>query len=67
MSSYISPEQRVPANHPLRKLRPLVDTVLKRLSPRFTARYNRVGGPGYGVTRFAEAIRRVRSCYRVPG
>jgi hypothetical protein len=32
MFSYLSPEQRVPQDHPLRKLRPLVDQVLKKLS-----------------------------------
>jgi len=33
MWSYLSPEQRVPADHPLRPLRTLVDAVLKDLSP----------------------------------
>ncbi len=37
MFSYLSPEQRVPRDHPLRKLRPLVEEVLKKLSRRFTA------------------------------
>ena len=31
MFSYLSPEQRVPADHPLRPIRQMVDTVLKRL------------------------------------
>ena len=44
MFSYLSPEQRVPQDHPLRKLRPLVDQVLKKLSRRFTAMY----APGAG-------------------
>src|SRR4029453_3251865 len=34
MWSYISPEQRIPQDHPLRPLRTLVDVVLKELSPR---------------------------------
>lgn len=34
MFSYLSPEQRVPQDHPSRRLRPLVDQVLKKLSPR---------------------------------
>ena len=29
--SYLSPEQRVPADHPLRPIRQMVDTVLNRL------------------------------------
>jgi len=39
--SYISPKQRIHQNHPLRRLRTLVDAVLKGLSPcsaAFTAR-----------------------------
>src|SRR5437879_13782581 len=39
MFSYLSPEQRVPQDHPLRILRPLVDEVLKKLSLVFTAMY----------------------------
>ena len=35
MFSYIRPEQRVPADHPLRPIRTLVDEVLRALSPRF--------------------------------
>ena len=35
MFSYLWREQRVPADHPLRPLRQMVDTVLKRLSLRF--------------------------------
>ena len=31
--SYISPERRVPANHPLRQIRVLVRDVLKELTP----------------------------------
>lgn len=45
MFSYLSPEQRVPPDHPLRKLRPLVDEALKKLSRRFTAMYASVGRP----------------------
>ena len=37
--SYLSPEQRVPADHPLRPLRKRVDVILKRLSPRFDDMY----------------------------
>ena len=34
--SYISPEARVPANHPLRKIRNLVRDVLGELNPSLT-------------------------------
>src|SRR5712692_7775524 len=39
MFSYLSPEQRVPAEHPLRPVRGMVDEVLKELSPRFDRMY----------------------------
>ena len=38
MWSYISPEQRIPPDHPLRLIRTLVDAVLNELSPRFSRR-----------------------------
>ena len=45
MFSYISPEARVPRDHPLRAIRLLVDDVLVQLSPRFETLYSRVGRP----------------------
>jgi len=35
MFSYISPEKRVPADHPLRPIRKMVDEILKEMSPKF--------------------------------
>src|SRR5438132_9701407 len=35
MFSYISPNKRVPEEHPLRRIRSIVDRVLDQLSPRF--------------------------------
>ena len=43
--SYISPEQRVPRDHPLRPIRTMVDEILKRLSPQFNKMYAKVGRP----------------------
>ena len=37
MFSYISPEKRVPADHPLRGIRKMVDEILKEMSPKFCA------------------------------
>jgi transposase len=37
--SYLSPEQRVPADHPLRTIRTMTDEALRRLSPGFEAIY----------------------------
>jgi transposase len=45
MFSCISPEARVPQDHPLRAIRSLVDEVLAELSPRFETLYSRVGRP----------------------
>jgi transposase len=56
MFSYLSPEQRVPQDHPLRKLRPLVDEVLKKLSRRFTALYARGGRPSIPPEKLLRAL-----------
>jgi len=45
MFSYLSPEQRVPPDHPLRTIRTLVDEVLHELSPTFEALYAAGGRP----------------------
>ncbi|MGA8027471.1 MAG: IS5 family transposase [Bryobacteraceae bacterium] len=43
--SYISPEQRVRKDHPLRPIRMMVDEILKQLSPQFSKMYAKVGRP----------------------
>jgi transposase len=43
--SYISPEQRVRGDHPLRPIRTMVDEILKELSPHFQKMYAKVGRP----------------------
>lgn len=43
--SYISPEQRVPKNHPLRPVRTMVDEILKQMSPQLSRMYAKVGRP----------------------
>ncbi len=45
MFSYVSLEDRVPAKHPLRKIRSLVQPILTEMSPRFDATYARIGRP----------------------
>src|SRR6202795_3435298 len=45
MFSYISPEKRVPADHPLRPIRKLVDEILQEMSPRLANLYSDVGRP----------------------
>jgi len=54
--SYLSPEQRVPRNHPLRRLRPLVDEVLSALSGRFSKMYARVGRPSIAPEKLLRAL-----------
>jgi hypothetical protein len=53
--SYISPEQRVPADHPLRPPRALVDAVLKDLSPRLSRLYAKTGRPSVAPERLLRA------------
>src|SRR6201993_750069 len=43
--SYISPEQRVRKDHPLRPIRAMVDEILKQLSPQFNKMYAKGGRP----------------------
>src|SRR5438874_11017086 len=45
MFSYLSPEERVRKDHPLRAIRMMVDEVLQQLSRRFDAMYAKVGRP----------------------
>src|ERR1041385_8348974 len=45
MYSYISPESRVRADHPLRTIRAMADAALKNMSDRFDAMYARTGRP----------------------
>ena len=45
MFSYLSPEARVPRDHPLRPIRDMVNQALKELSGEFQARYSREGRP----------------------
>src|SRR5215510_8063451 len=56
MWSYISPEQRIPQDHPLRPLRPLVDAVLKDLSPGFSRLYAKTGRPSVGARAVAAGV-----------
>jgi transposase len=45
MLSLVSPEQRVPANHPLRRVKKLADAALAKMSPIFDAMYAESGRP----------------------
>jgi len=54
--SYVSPEQRVPADHPMRPIRRIVDAVLERLSPRFDAIYTEFGRPSIPPEQLLRAL-----------
>lgn len=56
MFSYLSPEQRVPADHPLRRIRPMVDVALKALSPTFDEMYSAVGRPSIAPEKLLKAL-----------
>ena len=56
MFSYVSPERRVPADHPLRPVREMVDGVLKEMSPRFARLYSQVGRPSIAPERLLRAL-----------
>ena len=55
MFSYVSAEQRVPADHPLRAIRALVDDVLCDMSREFDRLYARVGRPSIPPERLLRA------------
>ena len=54
--SYISPEQRVPADHPLRVILRLTDAALEALSPRFAQLYARTGRPSIAPEKLLRAL-----------
>jgi transposase len=54
--SYISPEERVPPEHPLRLIRMLVDAVLTELSPRFDTLYSATGRPSIAPEKLRRAL-----------
>lgn len=56
MFSYISLEQRIPADHPLRQMRPMVDQALAELSPRFDEIYSRMGRPSIAPEKLLRAL-----------
>ena len=56
MFSYIRPEQRVPANHPLRKVRELVGEVLGELNHTFGKLYSHEGRPSIPPEQLLSAL-----------
>ena len=56
MFSYLSPEERVPAKHPLRPIRLLVDDALKSLSADFSRLYSAYGRPSIPPEKLLRAL-----------
>src|SRR6185436_12757076 len=54
--SYLSPEARVPADHPLRAIRQMTDAALERLSPRFARLYSEMGRPSVPPEQLLRAL-----------
>jgi len=55
MFSYVSPEQRVPTDHPLRAIRQMVDAILREMSREFDQLYSDVGRPSIPPERLLRA------------
>src|SRR5262244_438377 len=56
MFSYVSPEQRVPKNHPLRQVRALCDIALKALSRELDRMYSEIGRPSIAPEKLLRAL-----------
>jgi transposase len=56
MFSYLSPEQRVPADHPLRAIRQICDKVLAQLSGLFATMYAEIGRPSVAPEKLLRAL-----------
>src|SRR5437899_10657875 len=56
MFSYLSPEERVPANHPLRPIRRMVDEALKALSQALSGLYSAFGRPSIPPEKLLRAL-----------
>ena len=54
--SYVSCEARVPADHPLRSMRVIVDEALEVLSPAFERLYSQVGRPSIAPEKLLRAL-----------
>src|SRR5712691_9992004 len=54
--SYVSPEQRVPQDHPLRSLRVMTDEALRELQPRFYKLYAKTGRSSIAPEKLLRAL-----------
>ena len=56
MFSYISPEARVPQDHPLRPVRKMVDEALVGMSGRLNNLYSKIGRPSIAPEKLLRAL-----------
>src|SRR5207245_3343152 len=56
MFSYVSPEERVPGDHPLRAIRRMTDAIFDRLSRRFDRLYSDIGRPSIPPEKLLRAL-----------
>lgn len=54
--SYVSPEERVPAGHPLRRVRTMVDLALTAMTARFDELYSAIGRPSIAPEKLLRAL-----------
>src|SRR5438132_8039559 len=54
--SYLSPDDRIPADHPLRPIRQMTDAVLRRLWSRFERLYSDIGRPSVPPEQLLRAL-----------
>lgn len=57
MFSVVSPEKRVPSDHPLRRIKTMADEILTGLSKTFDAMYSSVGRPSIPPERLLKSQR----------
>ncbi len=56
MFSYVSPEERVPAKHPLRPIRAMISEALAQMDRRFEKLYSQTGRPSIAPERLIRAL-----------
>src|ERR1700737_3120382 len=56
MFSYISPEKRIPLNHPLRPIREITDDILSQLWKAFARMYSKIGRPSIAPEKLLRAL-----------
>ena len=54
--SYVRPDSRVPADHPLRTIRRVTDSALTALSPKFAVLYSAIGRPSISPEKLLRAL-----------